>query len=433
VPFEGETAVAIAMRHVSEPPVPPSELNPRVTPDLERVVLRALAKAPEDRYATADEMGIDLDRVRKGLPVAGVGTATAATRPLARPATETMVAPVPAAPAYAGNGPVAYSDAAGRPAKRRLWPWLLLLAIVALSAGLAYAAVNALDGGEDDAATTATTPTTAPVERVAVPALGGKSFDEASRLLAARGLRAERRNTFEERPAGTVIGQSPRARTQVERDSVVVLTVSRGPRPVAVPGVTGQSEQAATQALTQAGFKVAVRREASEEVPEGQVIRQEPAAQAQSTAGATVTLVVSSGSSRVEVPNVVNATEGEARQRLADAGLKVGRVTRQPSEGVERGRVIESRPGATERVAPGSAVELVVSGGPEEVTVPSVVGETEQAARARLRAQGFEVEVERVDTDDQTQDGVVQEQDPPAEAAATERRVTIVVGRFKQP
>jgi serine/threonine-protein kinase len=202
---------------------------------------------------------------------------------------------------------------------------------------------------------------------------------------------------------------------------------------VAVPGVTGQSEQAATQALTQAGFKVAVRREASEEVPEGQVIRQEPAAQAQSTAGATVTLVVSSGSSRVEVPNVVNATEGEARQRLADAGLKVGRVTRQPSEGVERGRVIESRPGATERVAPGSAVELVVSGGPEEVTVPSVVGETEQAARARLRAQGFEVEVERVDTDDQTQDGVVQEQDPPAEAAATERRVTIVVGRFKQP
>ena len=99
VPFEGDTAVSVAMRHVQEAPEPLSERNPLVPADLEAVVMRALAKDPRQRYQSADEMGIELDRVRQGLPVsdetAVIGAATLAmTRPMPAAPAETIVAQI---------------------------------------------------------------------------------------------------------------------------------------------------------------------------------------------------------------------------------------------------------------------------------------------------------------------------------------------------
>src|SRR5262249_25656042 len=125
VPFDGDSAVAVAMRHVQERPVPPSQLNPDIPDDLERIVMRALAKDVDRRYQTADEMGIDLDRVRKGLGVTQAtavmtgGAAAAAAYQQQIPPSETYYAPPPPPPR--------------EPEKKgggRWWAWLLVILLI---------------------------------------------------------------------------------------------------------------------------------------------------------------------------------------------------------------------------------------------------------------------------------------------------------------
>src|SRR5262249_43924003 len=129
VPFTGDSAVAIAMKHVQEPPVPPRQLVPAIPPELEAVVLRAMAEDPSRRYHSAREMGMDLDRVRKGLGLTAATAAMAATDAYA--ASQTMVAAPPAPPT--GSYPVA--PAAAPP--RRTWPWVVVLILLGAVAALA--------------------------------------------------------------------------------------------------------------------------------------------------------------------------------------------------------------------------------------------------------------------------------------------------------
>src|SRR5207302_2943394 len=137
VPFTGETPLEIAMKHLSAVPEPPSELRPEVQHDLDLVVLRALAKNPEDRYASAEEMDDDLARVAKGLGVSEE-TEAAATMVLSGASTApTQVVKAPAlrrVPTVEAPPPPAYRPPAGpfyeydEPIRRRpVWPWLLAL------------------------------------------------------------------------------------------------------------------------------------------------------------------------------------------------------------------------------------------------------------------------------------------------------------------
>ena len=142
VPFDGESAVAVAMRHVQERPVPPSHLNPDVPPDLERVVMRALAKDVERRYQTADEMGIDLDRVRKGL---GVSQQTAVVTGATRVASYAPPPPPPEQTYYREPPPLPPDDRRG--GGSRWWVWLFVLLLIGAALALGYII---LSGGDDD-------------------------------------------------------------------------------------------------------------------------------------------------------------------------------------------------------------------------------------------------------------------------------------------
>lgn len=157
---------------------------------------------------------------------------------------------------------------------------------------------------------------------VAVPAVVGQGRDAAKTALEAAGLKVgEVTESYDASiPAGVVISHSPTAKEIAERDSAVALVVSKGPEPVAVPGLKGKTEADARKALTSAGFKVVVKTKA-DGAPKGTVIAQEPGG-GKVAPGSTITLTVSSGVEMVRVPNVYNKWFENAESAIRAAGLK---------------------------------------------------------------------------------------------------------------
>jgi beta-lactam-binding protein with PASTA domain len=190
--------------------------------------------------------------------------------------------------------------------------------------------------------------------------------------------------------AGSVISESPIAGTMVAPGSKVNLVVSTGPAPVAVPNVVGQTQAAATTAITGAGLVVGtVTTASSNTVAAGSVISESPVAGTLVAPGSSVNLVVSTGPGKVAVPNVVGLTQAAATTAITNAGLVLGTVTTASSSTVPAGSVISESPIAGTMVAPGSSVNLVVSTGPAKVAVPNVVGLTQAAATTAITNAGL--------------------------------------------
>ncbi|MDP9401270.1 MAG: PASTA domain-containing protein [Actinomycetota bacterium] len=384
VPFEAESPVTVALKHVSEPPVPPSRLNPAVPPELDAVVLRALAKDPAARFADADAFIAALEGVRAGGPVsAGVVEEVVEAPPVDEP--------------------------------RRRWPWLVLAALAL--AGLVAAALLL----------------TRDPERVRVPSVVGSSVEEASARLRAAGFAVDSDRQASRRPRGQVIRQAPRAGTRREEGSTVRLVVSAGPPSRAVPDLVGRPRADAERRLEDLGFTVRVHERASESVEVGRVVSIRPAPGTQLEVGEGVRLVVSTGPPPVAVPRVVGLPEAQARAALEGAGLVVGEVTPEESTEVDPGIVLRQGFEAGASVRPGTAVALVVATEPEPVEVPEVEGRTLAAARRALTARGLEVAVERIPVTDPALDGRVVEQDPAGgDQLEPGGSVTLTVGRFDE-
>jgi serine/threonine-protein kinase len=436
VPFDGESAVAVAMRHVQERPVPPSHLNPDVPPDLERVVMRALAKEVERRYQTADEMGIDLDRVRKGL---GVSQQTAAaTGATTRMAGYTPPPPIPVEQTYYREPPPPPDDRRG--GGSRWWVWLFVLLLIGAALALGWIIFSGDDDGTPGTSsaetteatttqeTTESTETTA--EQVQVPAVTDLLEEDAVAALEQANLTPRIVRVFSEQPVGVVLAQNPSAGTEVLTGTQVRLNVSKGVEEIETPNVVGQPQQQAQQALTDAGLKVEVSEQPSDDVPEGQVISQAPQAGVAVAKGSTVRLVVSSGPQQPTVPNVINQSEGEARAAIQGIGLGVD-VAEQSSSTIAAGNVIDQDPAPGTKVDPGTTVRIVVSSGPESVPVPGVVGLPRDEAVSVLEDAGLRPNVQTVNVADPNADGLVIAQDPEqGSTAVAGDRVRINVGRF---
>jgi eukaryotic-like serine/threonine-protein kinase len=386
VPFDAESPVSVALKQVSEAPVPPRERNPDVPPALDAVVLRALEKDPARRYPNADAF------------IEALLGAHVAPH-------EVVGAPPPPPPPPA---PVEETLAEDDRRARRWWLWLLiLLALAAIGFGL-YQVLK---------------PT-----NVSVPNVVGQTSASASRTLQNRGFEVQQ-NLVEstEVERGHVASQDPRAGQTAEEGSTVTIDVSAGPGEVAVPTVDGLASKEAQEQVRAAGLDPKVEQEFSGEVRKGRVIESSPAGGTTVERGTTVTLTVSRGPETVEVPDVTGDTEDNARSAIEGAGLRVGEVTEEASE-AEPGTVIGQDPEPGGSVTKGTAVDLTVA---KAVAVPDVVEETEDDARSELEAAGFEVRVREQTVNDQTQDGVVLEQTPAADEERRQgSRVTIVVGRL---
>jgi eukaryotic-like serine/threonine-protein kinase len=428
VPFTGDSAIEIAMKHVNELPRPPSSLRPEIPPELDQIVLRALAKDPADRYQTAEEFIEDLERVEAGLPISR-STATAATAILAGAAigdatellseSPTRVAAPPTPPpqrrppTYPPSSP--YDEP---PRRRKRWvPWLLVALLLAAAVLAGWWVYNQIQDQLEAA------------EPVGVPNVVGIERD----LAVQRIEEAELEAAVEEQPStevdeGLVIEQSPPAGSRIAKGDTVTIIVSTGPQEVEVPALAGKTYGEAVDTLEELGLEPR-RVDVFAQRQPGIVVSLDPRAGTIVDEGSVVTVRVSKGAQLVAVPDVLQQSEDSARSELETAGFQV-QVVQAPSSDTPQGLVSAQSPDPGVEAARGSTVQITISTGPEQVRIPAVEGLSEQDATDALEEQGFNVESECVVVTDPGQVGFVQDTDPEAntlvEAGST---VTIKVGQ----
>ncbi|MGH9004168.1 MAG: PASTA domain-containing protein, partial [Acidimicrobiia bacterium] len=395
----------------------PTVVNPDVPVALENIVLTAMAKNPEARYASADDMRADLARFRRGEQTSAVPlTAVPVTG-----ADVTVVNPqMDKVYDRTTVGTVVPSQAIPTAPRRSAAPFVLVLvALLGVLLGLGYLLARQLsdDGGGG--------------ALITVGNYVGKTEEVARELIEDDKLVAEITTEENEQvPVGQVFAQDPPEGNKLEEGGAVRLRVSGGKGQVRVPDVAGESLDDAQARLSDAGFQYRVRQETSDSVDPSKVIRTDPASGALADKGSVVDLYVSLGKERVEVPNVAGQDPVEAANALGAKGLTVERVE-QASDTVEDGTVIGTNPPAGTAVEKNSKVQLIISTGKEQVRVPNVVGLSRSDATTELENAGFQVTVREVTSLDPSNAGRVIAQSPSADSKADKGSiVTITVGKF---
>jgi eukaryotic-like serine/threonine-protein kinase len=419
VPFTGETPVEIAMKHLSQAPVPPSAHRPEVPRDLDYVVLRALAKDPAQRYHSAEEMDSDLERIARGIGVSAE-TAEAATSVLSRTAVGEAATTIGPAVPTTTYTPGRYYEYDEPPRHRTVWPWLLALLLVA----------GALVGGwfvyqefQDQLSQT---------KPVAVPDVKGVAERLAVRQIREAGLKELIvRTTDEVAKVGIVFAQDPQPGEKIEKGNFVTITVSLGKAKTHVPNVVGKSRDEAVAEIVGAKLKANVVAVNSLK-PVNEVLAQAPKPGTELIENSTVRINVSKGPKPITIPNVVGSAFETAQSQLQGIGFAVARED--VEDDADAGIVVGQSPAAGNQLGKGSVVTLQVSKGPATSQVPDVTSQTEADARAQLKSSGFGAQVVEEIVDDETLDGRVLSQDPEGGTDAKQgTSVVIVVGHFQAP
>ena len=409
VPFEGESAVAVAMKQVSQAPQRPSSINPQVSPALDSVVMRALEKSPGDRFQSADAFIAALDNaLRAGDELHG-GTAAFAPLP-----------PVVMGPDDAEAAEMDELEEEDRKRRRRRW--------IAAGVALLVAAIVLLALTRDTS--------------TGVPSVTGNQLNVAIALLQQDGFSVgEVKRVERESPNNTVLEQDPAPSPPADQAALdcavlsffcskpkVDLTVSSGPGSAKLPSTAGQPLAKATAKLEEAGFQVQVDRVNSASVEEGLVIHSDPPGGSTATRGSTVVLTVSSGPKLAKVPVLVGTQRSVAVEQIRGAGF-VPSVTESESSSPE-GQVIRQAPSAGSQIEPGSTVSIVVSKGEETAKVPNVIGKLRADAVSALREAGLVPTVNEQETDVPSKVGKATDQfPPPGSEVEPGAGVTIVVGK----
>ncbi|GAA2368529.1 Stk1 family PASTA domain-containing Ser/Thr kinase [Dactylosporangium salmoneum] len=296
-PFVGDNPVSVAYQHVREDPRPPSSSNRDVTPDIDAVVLKALAKNPLNRYQSAAEMRADVMRAAAGRPVSAPPVMTEDEMAAVMASQATAYRPPPASrqPARANQRQKRKSSTGVVVALTVLG----LLAVAALSIGLYLANQDPM---------------------VPVPKLTGRTQAEADAALRQSGLSGDpRQDAAQSCQAGTVLTQSPEAGKQVKQGTQIDYTFCGTPATVAVPELRRLSKDEATRQLQQMNLVPVVQdRDGTE--PKDEVVATDPPANQQVKTGSSVTIYVSKFNQAV-MPNVIDKTPAQAEATLEQLGF----------------------------------------------------------------------------------------------------------------
>jgi eukaryotic-like serine/threonine-protein kinase len=360
-PFTGDSPVAIAYQHVRENPIPPSRIDPNLPPWADAIVLKAMAKSPNERYQTAAEMQTDVQRAASGMQVAAM--AAPPTRadyygypePTQRMGAPTMMAgQTTAIPPYQQGGYGGYDDGGEPPRSwaRRWLPWLIGLLVVI--AAIVVAAMLLLSNGKSDF----------------VPSVNGLPLNQAEQQITAVHLKyvVVPQNSASV-TKGDVINTSPANGSGISQNSVVTIYVSEGQATVIVPSLQGDTTAEAEQALAKLGLQYTLVTDAQSTQPQGTVDHTNPVGGTQVAANSTVKLFISGGGTQVQ--SVIGDTATSARQILLGQGfqVKVYYDSAPATQPVTPGTVWNQSPGAQTPEPSGSVISIFVQ--PQATVSPS--------------------------------------------------------------
>ncbi len=410
VPFNGDTTVEVAMKHLQEEITPPSELVPDIPYSLEQIILKCTQKNAERRYSDVDELIQDLkhslvDPDGDFVQIVPVGNADTVI------ITEDDLDDIRSSYGdddeddeygedddYGEDDEDYEDDEDGEdhdsdevnPRMNKVIK--IMTIVVAVIIILVLALVIGRAAGLFRFGGTGTTQEE-DSGQVKVPNVVGMSLDDAKAELndAGLGWKIGKQEESAKYEKGYVMAQDPKNGEKVKKNTQITLDVSTGKtdEQVEVPNVVGQDEADAQKTLEDAGFKVESAAVYSSQ-PQGEVVSTDPEAGTQAAKGSTVTIQVSKGEQKISVPDVRGTDENTAKSTLSGAGLNVT-VTTDYSDSVAQGNVISQDPSGGTKVDAGANVNIVVSLGSRPVSVPSVVGVSESNARQLIASAGLSV------------------------------------------
>ncbi len=357
VPFNGETPISIALKHLQEEPRPLRESNPEVPPLVEAIVLKAMAKEPDQRFEDISEMITDLRLSQNYLR-------DDHTRRLSREDYPTQVLPRITPPA--GEGVEKSPQPAAVKTRSKTWVWALTgLLIVAFVTGafLAYGKFWSLN-------------------EVIVPSVVGKQVESARNVLADKNLRVSVVETFHDKiPVGQVISQNPEAGSTVKEQRTINLIVSKGGEITVVPDVRGLSRRDAELQIKNAGLTIGrIDEQFAANTVADTVINQNPRPPAQVVKATTIDISISKGPEpkKLALPDFRGSPLSTVGSQLDSLKLKQGKVTEAASDKYPAGTIIDQNPQPFTEVSEGATIDFTVAKGTSgalkravvQVTVP---------------------------------------------------------------
>ncbi|WP_217428033.1 Stk1 family PASTA domain-containing Ser/Thr kinase [Microlunatus speluncae] len=371
-PFVGESPVSVAYQHVREMPMAPSDLDPVITPDIDAITLKALAKSPDDRYQSAREMWRDMARVLSGQQ------ATAMVPPI--PADDngaTRVVPsVPVVPATQPEpDPLDddFDDEDEEPKNRAgLIVFIVGLAVL-LVAGVAFALYSFSNPGGNPGANQSPSFTPTPqVPKVKVPRVLGFTKEAAESMLTNENLKVDVKEVAgkSDGTLNTVTKQTPDDGEEIDEGSTVTIEINVGPKQVQIPdNLVGKDREDAQKALEKLKFDVEVE-EATDEPDDakaGEVLDVSPKEGSTHDLGTTVTLTVATGES--EVPDLVGRTVESAEQAAEDRGFKI-KVENRETTDAPPDTIVDQDPKAETMLPRGETITVYKAVTPEQSSPP---------------------------------------------------------------
>ena len=425
VPFNGETTVAIAIKHIQEEMPSPREYVSEIPISVEQIVCKCCQKSPDRRYQSMAELITDLkqslinpdeDFVKLVDPDEEASTRMITDRDMVqikrqserRDSMEEAMRLKKARERYYEEDDEDDEDWEDDeedydPKMEKITTILAVVAALLIGCIVLFLvgkSFGVFHFGEEPENNTVQEE----VEKVKMIRVVGLNIEDAKRELLALGLTPEIQYEVNSAyPVGTVLRASVQDGIQIDKNSVVVMTVAQGTEGVKVPSVTGKSEAEATSILEKDGFEVNVTKSYDSTVEDGYVISQSPEADTSAPEGSAVSIRVSQGAedNKVGVPDVYKLTEMDATVNLTESGLAVGTITEAASEEVEAGFVCYQSYSAGSYVDKGTPVDIRISTGPSSVTYRYSEGITAPTEDPDYRG-GMEVDV-TVTTADGTQ------------------------------
>ena len=468
VPFDGESTVEVAMKHLQQEITPPSEYAPDIPYSLEQIILKCTQKNSERRYASTADLTRDLKRSMMDPdgdfveipPLRNADTVIITDDELddIRSSYDDYDDDYGDDDDYGADdydddyGDDRYDDDDeeyddddydGRKGAEEVNPRMnkvmkiLMIVVALIIAFILIFAVGKAAGIFKSIGSGTTTEDSSDKDTVKVPDIVGMTEEEATKALKDKnlGIKVDSREDSEKYEEGTVSEQKTKVGTKVKKHSTVHVVVSSAliGKEIIVPDVSGMSEDEAQKKLTDEGFKPTSEFQYDDNVAEGNVISTTPAAHSKAAKDTQIKMIVSKGAQKKTVPDVRGKSEADARSEIQAAGLTVGSTSTQHDDSVAKGNVISQSVTPGKKVSAGTAVNLVLSSGSDKVSIQNFAGKDEEELLSWASQNGLNASKQKDEYSSNYEEGTIISMSPASGSVSKGSTITYVLSRGPKP